>query len=399
MNKTLKTLTAALLLAAAFSCSKDTPDPAPLPPTPPPVAQKDIAVIDGLVSIFMEKYDFPGASLAISKGGKLVYRKGYGLADRIMQNPVAIGSRFRLTNLSESYTVVATLKLAEEGKLKLDDKVFGDGALLGTAYGTKPYSDAYRKITVRHLLEHRSGAFRSKSGKSVLDTLPALKEKEFFDWMLDNTVSRAEPGKAYDYYSANDFVMGKIIEKVTGKTYLRHLQEDLLKPIGGASVDLDRQNKSPKLPEEMTYYGQGSVRGEEYGLRVDRYGPSLRLVATATDALKFMNAIDGLDTRPDILSKASIDLMIAPIAGAGGYGMGFAQVKSQKIWFNAGAIPGASAGAMRHDNGMTVVLLFNGSVDYRDPSQFGPFSTSFRSLLLDIVENPQRDYEDIDQFK
>lgn len=134
-----------LLLATAVSCSKDAVEPKqPLPTTPSPVVmtpsaaetQKDIAIVDALLTVFLDKYDIPGASLAISKDGKLVYRKGYGLADKVTKAPVTVDSRFRLATLTKTYTSVAIMKLVQEGKFALDDRVFGEGALLGTLTST-----------------------------------------------------------------------------------------------------------------------------------------------------------------------------------------------------------------------------------------------------------------------
>lgn len=119
--------------------------------------QVDIAKVDDALSNFMTKYSIPGASLAVSKNGKLVYRKGFGLADKEAGEKVTVDHRFRLASVSKTYTATAILKLVEAGKFKLEDKVFGQGGLLGTKYGTLPYSSNLSNITVSHLLHNTSG--------------------------------------------------------------------------------------------------------------------------------------------------------------------------------------------------------------------------------------------------
>lgn len=138
---------------SANSCSTDDIDDI----RPPGGVQQDIAIVDNAVTAFMEKYHVPGLSLAITKDEKLVYVKAYGKADKESNEDVTTESLFRIASISKSITGIAFMKLVEEGRLSLDDKVFGTGALLGTQYGQHAYPANLTNI-IRHLLNHTAGA-------------------------------------------------------------------------------------------------------------------------------------------------------------------------------------------------------------------------------------------------
>ncbi len=103
-----------------------------------------------LVEQFMTTHDVPGVSVAIAYKGRLVFSKGYGLADTSTKEPVTTNHLFRIASLSKSITAAAVFKLLEERRfpdqvgqgwgpaLRLDEKVFGQGGILGTTYGTPP---------------------------------------------------------------------------------------------------------------------------------------------------------------------------------------------------------------------------------------------------------------------
>lgn len=117
----------------------------------------DFKSLDAPINNLMEMYHVPGLQLAITKDEQMVYTKSIGYADEENKIPVSEHSIFRIASISKPITALAILKLMENGKLKLGDKVFGKGALLGEQYGTIPYTEAKKSIVVGHLLDHKSG--------------------------------------------------------------------------------------------------------------------------------------------------------------------------------------------------------------------------------------------------
>src|SRR5579864_9173540 len=90
-----------------------------------PAAQAQFASYDRLMADLMQRDQLAGGAVAVSRNGRLVFAKGYGLADRTTQRPVESDSLFRIASISKPFTSAAILKLVEQGKLHLDDKAFG----------------------------------------------------------------------------------------------------------------------------------------------------------------------------------------------------------------------------------------------------------------------------------
>ena len=153
-------LFSALVSIFIWSCSpKEDADPTPAKP----VTQVDIPVIDGKIEAFLAAQKIPGASLAISKNGKLVYKKGYGKADVEGNVDMTTNHRMRVASVSKTFTGVAIMRLVQAGKLSLDDKVFGADGILGTTYGTKAYNDRVKNAVDQLKQELPSFAIRERS--------------------------------------------------------------------------------------------------------------------------------------------------------------------------------------------------------------------------------------------
>ena len=123
-----------------------------------------LSSFDELMTTFIKTHQVPGASLAVTRAGKLVYARGFGYADLAKKQPVQPGSQFRVASLSKPITAVAILQLVDQGKLKLADRVF-------TILKPKPVFEnpkdkmdpRLRQVTILHCLQHSGGWDRSAS--------------------------------------------------------------------------------------------------------------------------------------------------------------------------------------------------------------------------------------------
>lgn len=106
---------------------------------------------------FMRQYAVPGLSMAIGHAGALVYEEAFGFADLERQEPASPVHPVRIASVSKPITSVAIFSLLEESRLRLSDKVFGPGAILGTDFGRPP--PLVGEITVEHLLTHTEGGW------------------------------------------------------------------------------------------------------------------------------------------------------------------------------------------------------------------------------------------------
>jgi CubicO group peptidase (beta-lactamase class C family) len=390
-----KILFLALPAVLLLSCSKSGGGDGPNPPEPAPGKQQDIAAVDSKLTAFLTTHNVPGATLAISKNGKLVYVQGYGFADQAASTKVTTQSRFRIASVSKTYTAVAVLKLAQEGKFSLDDKVFGEGKLLGTTYGTAPYNTNLGNITVRQLLNNTSGAWGSATGGDVIDQNPAYTNTQLFNWILNTRPNPQTPGALYDYSNINFWIAGRIIEKFSGKSYINYIREDLMAPLGITQTDMAGKTAADRKTNEVSYYGQGTDAQYVYTIAFPRRDADGGLITTATDLLKFILAIDGFSTRPDMINATSVTALSTGSPVYASYGLGLGLWSAENLWYNYGSLPGTRAGFMRHNNGMAIALIFNSRAN---PSTETAFVQGMQNLMLDLIKNNAYSWQDIDQF-
>ena len=126
----------------------------------------DLDIINNDIKAYMDKYSVPGLSLAITKDDRLVFGKGFGLADQASNTIVTPHSLFRIMSISKSLTATAIMQLIAAGHFNLTDRVFGPGSLTGDKYGNllpvvngqKQYKSGVTSITVQNLVEHQGGS-------------------------------------------------------------------------------------------------------------------------------------------------------------------------------------------------------------------------------------------------
>jgi D-alanyl-D-alanine carboxypeptidase len=389
MNTLKHIATTVLVVILLTACKKEVEEKQP----PANARQENIEAIDGQVEDFIAKYNVPGASLAVSKNGKLVYRKGYGFADKEAQEKVTPEHRFRLASISKTYTGVAIMKLVQEGKIKLDDKVFGTTGILGTQYGTKAYSTNLSNITVRHLLHNTGGGWGAASGGDPIDQHPQMNNEAFMNWVLDNRPVQNAPGTRYDYSNMGYFILGRIIEKISGKSYSNYIRQNIADVIDDKATDIAGPKLADRKPGEVKYYGQGTDIPYVYTIALNRRDADGGLMTTATDLLRLVTAIDGSPTRPDILNPASLTALTtgsgpAPLNPSYGLGIGL----WNEIWYNYGSLPGTRTGFMRSTNGTSIALLLNSR------QENNTFIYAMQDLMVSIVNNATVQWQDIDQF-
>lgn len=406
---------AILTCALLFSCSKDDsspepdttanpienpdpdPDPDPNPdpdpdPDPDPVSQADIPQVDNSVLAFMQNYDVPGAALAVSVNGKLVYSKGFGMSNVENQTMTNADDVFRLASISKTFTSAAIMKLIDNGQLNLEDKVFGSDGILGDNFGSATLTNDERNITVNHLLFNECGGWGVSSGGDPIDFAPNLNSSEFIEYVLNNWTLSNAPGEAYSYSNTGYWLLARIIESVSGETYEDYLR-NLLAPAGITSFKTTSFREDDREPNEVEYYGTPEDAQFIYTIASRRDGDG-GVVISAPDLLRFLNAIDGFASRPDIISSEAHSLISESSAYQVNWGRGIGVWEQQNLLFMTGSLPGTRTWSMVGDNGINAAILFN----YRrtDTQQF---DFDIQDLLLNMVNNGSIPWQtDLDQF-
>ena len=222
-------------------------------------AQLAIAVIDTKVEQWMAQNNMPGISLAISNGGKLVYSKGYGVTEQSLQNSttaVTTESQFRIASVSKLITSAAVMKLVQDGKVKMNDRVFGTNGLLGNTYGTQPYKMYVTDVTVSDLLHHTTGGWSQTNDPAFFDI--SMDDTSVINWTLDNLALTNKPGTTFAYSNFGYMLLEKIVEKTSGKGYVQYVNDEIWNKVGAKQSVLAGSKASDKLPKEVSYHGQST---------------------------------------------------------------------------------------------------------------------------------------------
>jgi CubicO group peptidase (beta-lactamase class C family) len=270
-------------------------------------AQDKARKIDELLSLYHTYQEFNGSAL-VAENGKVVYKKGFGFANMEWNVPNETDTKFRLGSITKQFTATLILQLVDQGKIKLDGKV-------------SDYLDGYRKdigskVTIHHLLSHTSGipnytalpgffegVSRNPYAVDAFVTKYASGDLEF------------EPGTKFNYSNSGYFLLGAIIEKVTGKPYEVVLKENIFEPLGMKNTGYDHYDAI--ISKRANGYVK-TPRGYQNAPYLDMSIPYAAgsLYSTVEDLFLWDQALYG----DKILSARSKELMFTPNLSNYGYG-------------------------------------------------------------------------------
>jgi CubicO group peptidase (beta-lactamase class C family) len=271
-----------LLLIAALPAIVSAQEPAP-------------AKIDAVFSRFDHR-DSPGCILAVSRAGKVVYEKGYGMADLERDVPITPASIFHVASISKQFTAMAILLLEQQGKLSIDDEV--------RKY-IPELPDYGKRITLRNLLNHTSGI----RDQWTLLELAGWREDDLItedDVMWAVTRQRAlnfDPGAEYLYSNSGFTLLAVIVKRVSGKSLRQFADEQIFKPLGMTQTHF-HDDHTMIVPHRTSAYQ--SHQGGGWGVSIpvfDTYGAT-SLFTTAGDLLRWeQNFADARVGGPALLAR------------------------------------------------------------------------------------------------
>ncbi|MFA8433304.1 MAG: serine hydrolase domain-containing protein [Marinifilaceae bacterium] len=364
---------------------------------------------DRIINRFLSKWEVAGATVGVVKDGRLVFAKGYGLANRENGQEVQPHHLFRIASVSKLITAVGIMKLKEEGKLNLDDMVFGPKGILNDTIYQNIRDKRAKKITVEHLLRHTAG-FSNRYGDHMF--LPVLIAKKMnvpapasSETIIQFALSRRlhfRPGSRGSYSNLGYVILEKVIEKVNGNGYEEYIKTNLLEPAGVYDMHLGRNLREDKYANEVNYYEQSdailipafdgsgeTVYRSNGGNNIEALGGAGGWIASGSELLKFLVAIDGDESKPDILSKESIEYMTKP--SKFGYSpIGWKGTLSNGTWWRTGTLAGSSALLKHQNDGMSWVIITNTST-WRGSDFPKEMSAMMRRALHSVKKWPTYD--------
>lgn len=351
----------------------------------------DMPVIDTQITNFMAQYNVPGASIAVTKNGRLVYTKGYGMADAEAVEAVDTASLFRIASLSKFITAIGIMKLVEDDELELTDKVFGEGGLLDTTLGTRPYPAYVEDITVEQLLRHEGGGWGNSSSDPAF-AQSTLNLDQLIGWAIDNRPLAHAPGTYTDYSNLGFMILGRIIEKVSGQSYVDFIQEHVLTQAGVTNMEIGASTLAGRKPNEVKYYGQSGQNPYGYNSNAfSRLRAAGSWIASAIDIMRIMVHVDGFSTVPDILEPATITTMSTP-STISRYAFGIRISNVSQNWWHSGSLSGSRTWMVRTYHGYCWAILLN----TRNTS--AAFTTALDHLIWPAVNNSGTVWPDQDLF-
>ena len=336
-----------------------------------------LAAVDSVVIAELARLGIPGASVAISRNGALVFARGYGYADSATKRPMATNTQLRVGSTSKPLTAVATMKLVQDGVLSLDDKPFVMLSNLPPLAG-KTDDPRLAQVTVRDLLQHSAGWNVSRA---VDDTVwAAVWRDQVMDQQVIARYGRGvplstAPGTTHAYNNYGYQVLGRLIERVSGQSYETFVRNTILTPAGVVDMRLGRTPLAQRTPFESTCYDRLAPTTSLFGTgKWCDVAPSQEYaeasgswIASATEMLRWMSIIDGMPgARTDLFTTATINAMMARSStiwpGNGYYyALGWeASVEAGGLrWYHSGAQTGGDGWITRLPNGVSIAILAN----------------------------------------
>jgi CubicO group peptidase (beta-lactamase class C family) len=304
-----------------------------------------------------------GGTILVAQRGEVLISQGYGLADRENDVPNTSQTKFAIGSMTKAFTAMAIMMLQERGQLTVQDPI------------CKYISDcptAWKPITLHHLLTHTSGIQSyTESNLPIQENITTCQE-----FTLEEAIAIAEalpqdfaPGMQYSYSYTGYYLLGAVIEKVSGDSYETFIQRNILQPLGMTETGYDRLSTIVKNRASGYSIDQnGDIVNTPYWDVSQRYAAG-GLYSTVGDLYKWDQALytDRLVSKETL---ATIFTSMVTIPDIGGYGYGWAisqQSGHLVIWHNS-LVSGFVSQINRYpDDQVTIIVLTN--VDTEKPDE------------------------------
>jgi CubicO group peptidase (beta-lactamase class C family) len=315
--------------------------------------------LETLIQEKLETYNVPGLSVAVVKGDRVVWERGFGFADLATSSPATPRTSYLWFSMTKIVTATAVMHLAEDGKLDLDAPA--DEYFRGFKVVSQP-----TPVTVRHLLSHSSGLANPLPIRWVrsADTV-ASDHSTFVGYLLaKNRRLKFNPGKRASYSNLGYLVLGEVVSEVSGARYEEYIRDEILKPLGMDHTGFSYPEPAgdgaatgyQPLWEPLTPLFRAALPGGVVGRRQDRYvsfnpfyvkGPAYGgMVGGVDEAARFvvLHLNGGQADGRRLLTEESVAEMqrITPRGGKRDFGLG---------WFRSHEARGRNPSFVEHLGG------------------------------------------------
>ncbi|MGD9588510.1 MAG: serine hydrolase domain-containing protein [Pyrinomonadaceae bacterium] len=310
---------------------------------------------DAMVREKMAEHRIPGASLAVLRKGRIIHSRGYGFANLEHRIPALVKTNYLIASLTKMFTASAVLMLADEGRFTLEDRI--DKHVPGLP-------EPWRPVTIRQLLNHTTGIIYPMESPfpCKVDGNPLQYTREMVIAETGCLPLKFQPGTKYEYSGRGYYVLGLLIERVSGRSFGAFLHERIFTPLGMNDTNMiDNKRIVPNRASGHVWKNGSFFHSEPMEAVIELSDGGI--MSTVLDLAKWDAAL--YTDKP--IKRTIREQMWAngrlndgtPITR---YGMGFelSDHKGRKRVGHSGLIPGFSASFERFSDGnITVILLTN----------------------------------------
>ena len=309
-----------------------------------------------LDNIFTEltKGQTPGAAVLVARNGQFLFKKGYGYASLEHRVPITSETKFRIGSITKQFTAAAILRLQEQGKLSVSDPLSK----------FTPDFPKGNEVTIHQLLTHTSGIHSYTSKPDFLQSVTVPVKPDDLIQSFKNDPYDFAPGAKWAYNNSGYFLLGYIIEKVSGQSYADYLKTQFFEPIGMSNTGV--HDSRAILEQEATGYAQeGKTLTKALNWDMSRAGGAGALYSTVEDLYRWNEALFS----GKVLSEPSLKAAWTPVKTASqekspeeGYGYGWGVVKFRGLLEiqHSGGLHGFTSHLSRYPTeNFTVAILAN----------------------------------------
>lgn len=330
------------------------------------------SALDSAAAAYASDSTVAGVSVAVVHGGETLLYEGYGYASLELDVPMPRDAVFEIGSVTKQFTAAAILQLAARDSLDLDAEI--------TEY-LPDYDTRGHHVTVRHLLHHTSGIRSYTTMPEFSSLMRSDGPQEKVARLAEKELFRFAPGSAMIYNNTGYYLLGLIIEEVSGLSYAQYVEKHLFEPAG--------MERSYYCDEEAVVEGKarGSAWSAEKGLRHPEYWnhswpyAAGSLCSTTSDMIAWNRALHG----GVVLSDRMYELMTSPGQLADGtrlrYGMGLGlnQRSGRSIIGHGGGTSGFTSNSRYYPESEFIVVVLQNTLGPTTPSSL---SDSLARLVL-----------------
>lgn len=349
--------------------------------------------VDQGIQDYMQTWNVPGAAMAVTVEGRLVFSRGYTW-DAPIVDPVQPDSLFRIASMSKPITSVAIHQLIERGLLTYETRLVG---VLDLRPPPGMESDErLAEVTVDDLLYHVGGWDRDQTfdpmfydeviAEALGVDLP-ISKVDIATYMTGQPM-QFEPGSRFNYSNYGYCLLGLIIEEITGRDYSEWVAENVFQPIGVGRPRRGHTSFFERSPGEVIYHG---ANGEDpYRWNIENMDSHGGWVLSAPDFARFMCALFEDPDSSLLLSRESIEAMVevSPVTFGVGYARGWSASQDsgsgETAYGHGGSLPGTISTGRWSSGGVSVVAFINTRKNTDDLNLADPTSNPTHDLFESV---------------